>query len=99
MPKIKGGGKKGSTLVGCKVNEELLNKIDTMLDQEPAPYASRAEFVYTLIAEYFGKDEQRKLEKEALIVFIKTDPDIADAIRERALAILSEDLKSATQDE
>lgn len=98
MPKIRGGGKKKSTLVGCKVNESLLNRIDTMLEQEPAPFASRAEFLHTLIAEFFGREEQKALQKQAILEFIRSDPDIVAAIRERALAILSEEL-SATRDE
>jgi hypothetical protein len=68
-----------------------------MLDQEPAPFASRAEFLHTLIAEFFGRAEQKALQKQAILEFIRTDPDILTAIRERALAILSEDLESATK--
>jgi len=99
MPKIKGGGKEGSTAVVCRVNEEYLNKIDSMLEKRPAPFASRSEFLYTLIVDYFGKEERKAIEIKALLELIRTDPDIAAAIRERALEILSEDPKSATRDE
>lgn len=95
MPKIAGGGKGDSTLVGCKVNDVYLSKIDAMLENRPAPFASRSDFVYSLIVDYFGKEEAKERQKEAILEFIRNDPDIKQAIRSRAMEILAADLAEA----
>lgn len=93
MAVIKGSGK--GKLIGCRVNEEYQRKIDTILSGENSPFSSQADFVYTLIIEYFERERVERIQKETILEFIKNDPDVKKAIRDRAIEILSADLAEA----
>lgn len=93
MGAIKGSGK--DNLIACRVNDDCLEKIDNMLSRDKPPYGSRADFLVALIIEYFERERVERMQKEALLEFIKNDPDIKQAIRDRAIEILSADLAEA----
>lgn len=85
MPKISGAGKKDNNLIATRVNDLYKQKIDDMLNGDKPPFSSRSEFLYTLIVDYFAKDDQKEVTKDALVEFIENDPDIIIALKKRIM--------------
>lgn len=96
MGAIKGSGK--DNLIACRVNDDCLEKIDNMLSRDKPPYGNRADFLVALITEYFERDRVERIQKETILEFIKNDPEIKHAIRERAIEILTTDLAEAKKE-
>ncbi|WFN37630.1 hypothetical protein L1994_04370 [Methanomicrobium antiquum] len=76
----------------ARLNAEYEKKLRDYLSREDCPYSSQADFLSNLIINFFAEEEAKARQKEILIDFIKNDSDIAAAILERAIVLLSQDL-------
>lgn len=85
MPKISGNGKKDNNLIATRVNDLYQDKINALLSREDSPFSSRSDFLYTLIVDYFSKEDQKSVTKEALIDMIENDPQILIALKKRMM--------------